>query len=102
MADQVKPEVGMGATRHSGSDRYPYTVTAVLSPTRIQVKRDNYRRTDTNGHAGPQEYEYTPDPDGPADTLTLRRNGRWVQVGEPQTSQGFTIGVRRAYQDPSF
>ena len=32
--------------------------------------------------------------------MTKRKNGRWVQVGEPMVGgRGFGIGYRQAYQD---
>lgn len=94
--------VGQGATYAIGSDRYPYTVTRIISPTRVAVQQDHYRRTDKNGFSELQEYEYTPNPSAQETIVTLRRNGTWHKVGDSQKSGAFSFNGRRAYQDPSF
>ncbi len=97
------PVEGMGVTLGVGSDRYPWTVSAVLGLKRIVVQRDQYRRTDKNGMSESQTYEFTRDPDGSTRTLTLRKNGRWVEVGESMNGGGsWGVGHRDAYQDPHF
>lgn len=100
---ETKIEVGMGVTEYVGSDRYPYTVVEILSPKRIVVQRDNFRRTDNRGFSEQQDYVYEPDPNGSRYTITLRKNGLWYKVGEQMyRGGGFWVGERRAYQDPSF
>lgn len=96
------PTVGIGATNCVGSDRYPYTVIEVQSPKRIVVQADNYKRTDKNGLSESQTYEYSPNPDGSTRVLTMRKNGRWCEVGDSMDYGGWAIGYRSAYQDPSF
>lgn len=99
--EAVIPVVGMGATKVSGSDRYPYTIVHVEDRRNIVVQADGYRRTDNNGLSEDQEYEYTQNPDAAPILLTLRKSGIWRMI---RTARGayFVIGSRRAYRDPSF
>ena len=92
------PEVGMGVTELMYSDRHPYTVVAILSPTRVQVQADEAIRTDHSGFSEAQEYTYTRQPDSAIITLRLNKHGRWKRLGD---SQGCTylIGVREEYYD---
>ena len=97
--------VGLGVTEAVGSDRYPGTITAVSpSGKKITVQMDDYRRTDSNGYGGHQEYEYFRDENNyRTREYSLRKNGEFVEVGSPISwGRGLTIGMRRAYQDPSF
>lgn len=98
----VIPEVGMGATYGIGSDCYPYTIVEVKSRTTILVRADDYQRTDNNGYGGHQEYDYYPNPEAGLETVTLRKNGRWVKKGYSMNSGcgNVYIGYRRAYYDP--
>jgi len=104
--DRAAPEggikVGQGATYGIGSDRYPYTVVEVASPTRVVVQADNYRRTDKNGFSENQTYEFTPNPNACRIVVTRRKNGRWHRQGESTKSGAFSFQGRHAYQDPSF
>ena len=98
----LKPEIGMGATMGVGSDRYPYTITEIVSPKRIWVQSDEYRRIDSNGQSESQKYTFTRNPHGTKTLITLRKNGRWVRMGEQMGGTSWAIGRRDAYQDPSF
>lgn len=101
--DFVWLKVGIGATKFSGSDRYPYTVVEVVSDKKVILQADIAKRTDKNGLSEIQTYEYTPDPDAEKIVVTLRKNGRWVRDGESMKGgTGFHIGHREAYSDPSF
>ena len=97
-----KIKVGDGATQGVGSDRYPYTVIKIISPCRIVVQRDHAVRTDKNGISESQTYEYFPNSNATEVVITLRRNGRWYQLGQSTKSGAFYIGQRSMYQDPSF
>ncbi len=94
----LQPEIGMGVTELMYSDRHPYTVTAILSLNRIQVKPDQATRTDKNGCCESQEYTYETDHDSPAITLFLNKFGRWKRVGDAQGST-YLIGRREEYYD---
>lgn len=103
MENQVKPEVGMGVTFCIGSDRYPYTISRVVSDRQIEVQEDDYYPAPNHNYFGGQSYIYSRNPFGIASMITLRKNGRWIKTGETMNSSGFwRIGVRDAYQDPSF
>jgi hypothetical protein len=95
-------KVGDGATKYVGSDRYPYTVVEVLSPKKVVVQGDDFKRTDNNGMSESQTYEYTRNPFSDKITLTLRKNGRWVQQGEPLNGTGYRLGDRDCHMDPHF
>jgi hypothetical protein len=95
-------QVGQGVTHHIGSDRYPYTVAEVITPTRVEIQADDYKRTDSNGLSESQTYEYTQNRSACRIAITLRKNGRWHRVGESMNSASYSFGGRSAYQDPSF
>lgn len=98
------PEVGMGATELCWSDRHAYTIVEIKSPKRIIVQQDHAKRTDNNGMSECQSYEFTPNPDAAKIELSLRKNGRWMPVGQGLKSGGssFLIGSRQEYYDYSF
>lgn len=98
------PEVGMGATILMYTDRHAATVVMVLkNGTQVIVQEDIATRVDKNGMSDAQAYEYQPNKDGPVHAFSLRRNGRWVKVGE-SAKNGMTLhlGHRQAYHDYSF
>lgn len=102
---QVQPEVGMGATVTMYTDRKAYTVIEVRHNGKmVVVRRDTATRTDTNGMSDCQSYRYEPNENGRIETFTLRKNGRWLQVGESMRSYGcaLIIGTRDEYHDYSF
>lgn len=98
------PEVGMGATIYFYSDRHVGTVIAVsASGKKITVQEDHAIRTDSNGMSDDQSYRYERNPKGKIYEFTLRKNGRFVLVGE--TMQGglyAKLGGRLYYYDYSF
>lgn len=104
------PEIktGTGATYSIGSDRYPYTVISVNfkedgTPKTLMVQADKYERINRNDNSEQQEYVFSPNPSALIIFLTLRKNGRWVETGQPLDSPGrWIIGERQAYKDPSF
>ncbi len=102
MADKTTPAIGMGATYVCGSDRYPYTIIEIVSDRMIRVQSDIYTPADGYNYYSNQVHDFTPDPDGGIVTLTLRKNGRWIEKGQSIKSFGYAIGSRRAYSDPSF
>jgi len=100
----VKPEVGMGVTRLSYTDRSPYTIITVISEKEIIIQEDDARRIDQNGMSESQQYEFTPNPEGYTLTLTLRRSGRWIEKGCSDTkgATAYLVGQRMKYHDYSF
>jgi hypothetical protein len=94
----LKPEVGMGVTELMYSDRHPYTIVAILSDKKIQVKPCTSTRIDKNGCSEVQEYTYETYEPSPPITLRLNKHGRWKQAGQPDGST-FLIGKREEYYD---
>jgi len=101
---KLVPEVGMGATEQVGSDRYPYTIQEVnRGGQELVLTMDDFIRTDSNGLSESQEYTYVEQKDGIRRVFTRRKDGRYRLKGTPSTWGGaLTVGVRRAYRDPSF
>lgn len=101
-------EVGMGATGLGWTDRHAWTIVAVGKadqfgrPRWVEATRDTATRTDSNGMSDAQSYSYTSNPDGARTRFTLRRNGRYVQVGDSLSGYVLKLGARNAYHDYSF
>lgn len=97
-------EKGMGATVGIGSDCYPYTIVEVSPDYKtIKMQRDHYEPAAGYDYYGSQVYNYTPDPNASVEVWTKRNNGRYVRKGEKKDSGYYlSIGVRKAYSDPSF
>lgn len=99
---KVKPEIGMGGTMSCGSDCYPYTVIEInKTGTKIKIQQDSAKPDKENGYDyyGNQVYIYSPNPNGPIHEMSLRKNGRWTEVG---STSSVSLGGRRQYQNPSF
>lgn len=103
-SNQPEPVIGMGCTKCMWSDREAYTIIDVSENRKtIVVQRDSVKRIDSNGMSESQEYEYTQDPNGEIEVVTLRKNGRWITQGEPmKNGTGWLIGERCEYYDYSF
>ena len=98
------PEVGMGATKLSWTDRTAGTIVAVSnSGKKLTWRQDKATRVDTNGMSDSQTYTYEQKPDSRYDDeYSLRKNGRWVKVGSPMQGSSLGIGHRSEYYDYSF
>lgn len=92
---EIIPEVGMGATELSWSDRNPYTIIEIISKNRIKVQSDNAKHI---GEPYTQDWEITPNPNGQIETLIQTKNGWKVLKGCTK----FIIGTRQKYYDYSF
>lgn len=114
---QPKPEVGMGVTLLSWTDRYPGTIQKVEEYChkvwlyQIEVTEDEAVRTDSNGMSESQSYEYTPQPDGVRTLFRFnKKTGEWVsgrinqETGRFNIARGYglIIGRREKYHDFSF
>jgi len=102
----VVPAPGIGATICHWSDRTACTITRVKmnaagTVIKIWVREDIAWRADNNGMSEDQRYNYRPG-HGPETLFTLRKNGRFVREGQPQTGTGLTVGMRSQYHDYSF
>jgi hypothetical protein len=111
-------EVGDGATVVKYSDRNAGTIVEA-SAKKVVWQRDTatllngpqsgeddalvFSPGGFVGHtSGTQRYEYAPDPDGVTRVFTLRKNGRWVQAGEPMTGGPKLVAGRSEYYDFNF
>jgi hypothetical protein len=98
------PEVGMGATILSWSDRTAGTIIAA-SDREFVVQVDTAKRTDNRGMSDCQSYEYSPNPDGI--TYAFKRvarghaKGEWRMNGR-KDGRSVIIGYRNQYFDFSF
>ena len=97
------PEVGMGATMISWTDREPATIIEVSkSGKKITNQTDIATRTDDHGMSDAKSYTFERNPKAYATEYSLRKNGRWVRVGQPQTGSSLLVGHREEYYDYSF
>jgi hypothetical protein len=95
-------KVGLGATMNLWSDHRAMTIVEVVSPKKIIVQENETECLDYYGG----RYKVL---DSIAEymgkhTFTLRKNGKWVEEGQPKKfgSVTLTVGFRRHYIDPSF
>jgi len=107
--------IGMGATLHDWSDRYPATLINVFkkgSNTYIEVQMDSYTRVDDNGMSENQVYEFERNTEGSILTFKAFDKG-WVQCYFNEVTKRFkasqkgcgyrlTLGRRERYYDFSF
>jgi hypothetical protein len=106
---QPEPEIGMGVTILSWTDRHAATIVHVGSKL-VVVQEDKATRTDKNGMSECQEYTYERNPNGPRYTFRREKNGYWTEVcWNPETNRwrktnghGLRIGERNEYRDFSF
>ena len=100
MTGMPSPEIGMGVTKYSGSDCYPYTVTEIVAPKTIKVKANDYRADpDKEGGMGHQNWIIDEEPRENAEelTLTLRKDGYWYRKGSSMGYGRFVLGSRDYY-----
>lgn len=112
-AGQPDPEVGMGATILSWTDRYAGTVILVDRTAsggwRVAVQYDRSVVQPGTGGTGNEVYTYERDPAGRVAHFEYRR-GRWVEVTlnretgrwNSTRGHGLVLGRRDSYRDPSF
>lgn len=98
----TEPEVGVGVTLLSWTDRTAGTIIAA-TPNVIVVQEDAAKRLDSNGMSESQHYEFSPDPSGRISVFTKRRNGQYTLDGcKTGEGNGLLIGHREKYHDYSF
>lgn len=104
LAGTAVPKVGDGATECCWSDRHAYTIVEVVSPTCLKVQRDTVHWYKSRGE---ETYRYERDPFAVVQVLVLKRtkrypDGKWVRKTDGVNGNGFVIGMRNEYRDPSF
>lgn len=94
------PEVGMGATILSYTDRTAATIVSVnKSGKTIEITRDEATRVDDNGMSESQKYEFKTKPDAPKVKVRLRKDGQWRILKD---GRKVIVGHREKYHDFSF
>ena len=73
--------VGMGATEMCWSDRIPYAVQQVVSPSHVIVAEDMRTRIDSNGRSECQEHEYESVPLWVGETKLRCSRFLYMQIG---------------------
>jgi hypothetical protein len=110
------PEVGMGATTLSWSDRHAATVMKVTElkskvwAYEIHITEDKVTAVSGSAHDGSAVYSFEPNPDGYVDIYRMdRKTGSWVRgyinqgTGRfKQRRGGLILGKRDHYYDPHF
>ena len=106
------PEIGMGATMLSWTDRNPATIVSVFTKGKTQyigVNEDDATRTDGNGYSESQTYEFKFNPNVFMNYFRKTAKGTWEGCYINQETGRFvkgngsiTIGQRGKYWDPSF
>lgn len=108
---QPTPEVGMGCTILSWTDRYAATIISINRKGNvIYVQEDKATRTDNNGMSECQEYKFEQDVFGRLYTFRQTKNGQWEEVRLNEDTHRFNktngvslrIGEREKYHDFSF
>ena len=96
------PEVGMGLTSYSFSDRYAYTVTRIdPKGKKLWAKEDTAVRSDKTGMSDCQSYTYTENPNAGETMFTFRKDGKW-HMGNKLSGNVARLGIRDKYHDFSF
>lgn len=108
-------EPGSVGTKYMVSDRYPIIVVKVISPKRIVVSHltdADYQAISEGTKTGKdvldryvEAYENRPAKywGGRFKTYTLRKNGRWVMMGDDLWASGaIQIGEADSYRDPCY
>ena len=96
--------VGTGATVAGWSDRYAGTIIEVSrGGKQVLWQEDKATRTDSNGMSDCQTYAYEADPTGRTMWFSLRKNGRWVSVGDNmRDGYSLQVGWRSKHYDFHF
>lgn len=92
----ITPEIGMGATKLSYSDRDPYTIIEIISKNKIVVQEDDAENIGEVCYD--QNWRITPNPKGHKITLINTKKG-WKVLGG---CTRFIIGHREKYYDYEF
>lgn len=96
----IIPEVGLKCTEVLYSDTYAHTITEVINPNKIKIRKNDYHIKDwVNG-----EGEILDELVGAEFTITRRKSGNWRAEGSPDKRGEvfYTLAYARTYRDPSF
>jgi hypothetical protein len=93
--------IGSGATVCMVSDRHAATIID-MTETRITIQWDRVTVVKGSVQDGSAEYEYAWNPGGIIEKYSLRKNGRWVLVGDSSNTGQRLLPNRSEYHDPHF
>ena len=96
----IIPEAGRGCTEILFSDRRACTITRVFTPKKIAVRHNRYKVVDWEQG----KCKVFPELEGDEMIFTKRRNGWWVEEGQPtsQYSVLLMLHYQHTYIDPHF
>jgi len=115
-SNHPEPEIGMGVTILSWTDRHPGTIISIecknCQPYLIGITRDSYKRIDKNGMSESQEYTFETDWNDKHQIFYKKdKNGNWRSVTKSEKDRWIfcdnvgneiLIGRREKYHDFSF
>ena len=103
MTDLIMFQPGDGATVTYWSDRRAGTIAEVRNGGRTVTWRPDLAiRTDDHGMSDDQRYRYVRLPDAPTKIFTRRKNGQYVQQGDPMRGGSRLVPGRHEHYDYSF
>jgi hypothetical protein len=84
--EKTKPVVGNGAHVSNGVDTHSVTIVFVSeNGKKVIVQRDDVKPAE-GAKPYSNDWEITPNPNNPTAFFTLRKNGRYCQVGDSMDS----------------
>jgi hypothetical protein len=99
----TKPVVGNGAHISNGVDTHSVTIIFVSeNGKKVIVQRDDVKPAE-GAKPYSNEWEITPNPNNPTACFTLRKNGRFCQIGDTMDTWAFLrLSGRRYYYSYEF
>lgn len=95
--ERMKPVVGDGAHVSNGVDTHSVTIIDVSeNGKRVIVQRDDVKPAE-DAKPYSNDWEITPNPNNPTACFTLRKNGRFVQIGDSMNSWTVLLSGRYYY-----
>jgi hypothetical protein len=80
---RTQPVVGNGAHVSNGVDTHSVTIVSVSANGKtVVVQRDDVKPAE-GAKPYSNDWEMTPNPNNPTEDFTLRKNGHYIQAGEP-------------------
>lgn len=95
---RTQPVVGNGAHISNGVDTHSVTIISVSANGKtVVVQRDDVKPAE-GAKPYSNDWEITPNPNNPTAGFTLRKNGQYVQAGDPMNSWAvLRLSGRRYY-----
>lgn len=105
----VRPSIGTKCSLAYISDSHPYIITDVKQNrdgkvTHVEAQLMDHKLISGSEQDGSAEYTYSINTSNPKSWFRLRKNGRWVRVGQGLNSTPILCitGVARRRMDPHF